>query len=256
MNIDIEISVLTYNIRSCRGLDGIVSHHRIADVIADLDPDIIALQEVDVGLERSDLVDQAESIAAALSMSYHFHPSFWWQEGEYGNVIMSKHSLKLIRAKALPGIEHGRRIEKRGAIWAKIVIRGMELQVFNTHLGLKRRERMVQAEALCGPDWLDDPQCKKPVIVCGDLNSGPLSRVYRMFHDRLFDAQRSGEAGVPRSTWPARFPLSRIDHIFHSGDIEVRESRVVRNDRTRIASDHLPLFVKLRLSGTHPGGRT
>lgn len=254
MNIDIDISVLTYNIRSCRGLDGIVSHHRIANVIADLDPDIIALQEVDVGLERSDLVDQAESIAVALSMSYHFHPSFQWKEGEYGNVIMSKHPLTLIRAKALPGLEHGRRIERRGVIWAKIMIRGMELQVFNTHLGLKRRERLVQAEALCGPDWLDNPQCKKPVIVCGDLNAGPLSRVYRMFDDRLCDAQRSGASKVPRSTWPARFPLSRIDHVFHSGDIEVKESRVVRNDRTRIASDHLPLFVRMRLSETPQGG--
>lgn len=241
------LRIMTYNVHSCLGMDGKLSASRIARVIAQSDADIVALQELDVGRMRSGLADQAHEIARDLEMEFHFHPALELAEERYGDAILSRHPMRVVRGGPLPGGGNGRLYEPRGALWAAIDFHGHEIHVINTHLGLSPRERMLQAETLLGPDWLGHPDCTGHVILCGDFNALPGSKVCRRLCTKLRDAQRDVEKHRPRRTWFSRFPLGRIDHVFVSTSIEVLGIEVPHTDLTRAASDHLPVTVTLQI---------
>lgn len=240
-------SVMTYNVHSCIGTDGKVSPLRIAEVIDLCNPDIVALQELDAGLIRSDLIDQAHLIAKTLEMSFHFHSSIQVEEGDYGNAILSRWPVRLVKAGALPMEPINNFFERRGALWAEVELPDGLVQVVASHFGLNRRERICQAKAIIGPEWLEHPACRTPVIVCGDFNALPGSSVYRIISRHLHDVQRGLKGSRPRGTWPVQLPFMRIDHLFATPDLKVHAVTVPRTALTRVASDHLPLVVTLEL---------
>jgi endonuclease/exonuclease/phosphatase family metal-dependent hydrolase len=242
-----EFTVMTYNVHSCIGMDGKVSPLRIADVIAQADPDIIALQELDVGLARTVRTDQAHLIAQKLEMQFHFHPSLRIESGEYGNATLSRFPMHLVQGGELPTFPHHRRFERRGALWAEVRISERKLQVINAHLGLHRQERSMQTDFLLGPQWLGHPECKPPVILCGDLNTLPWSSAPRRFRQTFVDAHLALGKGRFRGTWPSFFPVARIDYVFVSPEVRVIDVRVLRTPTARIASDHLPLVARLQI---------
>lgn len=242
------LRIMTYNVHSCIGMDGRSSPERIARVIARYEPDIVALQELDVGRPRTGGVDQAHLVARHLEMAYHFHPTIHLAEERYGNAILSRLPMRLIRAGALPGRGHWPRREPRGAIWAGIEVGDVELQVINTHLGLRRRERLAQARALLGADWLGHPDCRDPTVLLGDLNAGPQSPVLRQLTAELRDVQRSLPGQRPAKTWFGPYPTARIDHVLTGPGISVRNVQVPSTGLARLASDHLPLIVDLDLN--------
>lgn len=247
--VQTSLRVLTYNVHNCAGMDGRVSPHRIARVIAREQPDIVALQEVDIGRSRSDWQDQAAEIARYLEMTHHFHAAIALAEEQYGDAILSRLPMQLVRAAHLPYRRSWLVDEPRGALWVSIDIGGgRRLQVLNTHFGLWRHERRLQADALLGDDWLANPACEAPVILCGDLNSGPQSAVYKAIARRLRDVRSNDGEHIPRGTFSGRFPLHRIDHVFASEQVEVLDIRVPRTHLARVASDHLPLVVDLRVA--------
>jgi endonuclease/exonuclease/phosphatase family metal-dependent hydrolase len=242
------LRVMTYNVHGCLGMDGKLSPARIARVIAQADPDIVALQELDVGRRRSDQVDQAHEIAQLLQMEYHFHPALTVESEQYGDAVLSRYPLRVVRAAGLPTLENRRTpLEPRGALWVAIDGPQGEVQVFNTHLGLRRRERRAQALSLLDSQWLGHPDCREPLLLLGDFNALPSSDVYRLLTGRLRDAQTALAGHKPRGTWFGRVPWGRIDHVFLGGDWEVVSIDVPRSLLARIASDHLPLVVELRL---------
>lgn len=237
--------VMTYNVHSCIGQDGLVSTFRIARVIAEYEPDVVALQELDAWRPRTGRVHQAEEIARHLNMDFHFHPSMEIKEERYGNAILSRYPISLKHAGPLPSYKKRPLLERRGALWAAINFFNKEIQIINTHLGLNRFERMAQADALLGSQWALNSSCKPPLIVCGDFNAIPLSSVYRKFKKILKDAQVSISGLKPENTYPSRYPIFRIDHIFTSGNLSVKQFIVPRNKFTNSASDHLPLIVDI-----------
>src|ERR671910_2892610 len=90
--------ILTYNVHRCMGVDGRLSPARIAEVIASCNPDIVALQELDVGRVRTGGVDQAHAIAEELGMQMHFHPAFQVMEEAFGDAILTTRPSKLVKA--------------------------------------------------------------------------------------------------------------------------------------------------------------
>lgn len=244
------IRLLTWNVHRCLGVDGRVSPGRIADVIASAAPDVVALQEVDILRKRTGRIDQAEQIARALGMSSHFHANVRVLEEQYGDAILTTLPSELMHSGRLPGRPGLRTIEPRGALWAKIDVGGAHLHVINTHLSLIARERRTQTDVLLGPEWIGRNDCSGPVALVGDFNLVPRSRVYQRLARRMLDAQRAAGVGRPKPTFPAAFPVLRIDHVFTRGDISVRRVDVIRNNVTRLASDHLPLIVDLEIHPT------
>jgi endonuclease/exonuclease/phosphatase family metal-dependent hydrolase len=231
-------------VRRCLGTDGRLSPRRIAEVIAAFEPDLVALQELDVGRVRTGAVDQAHEVAHQLGMSSHFNPSLRVMEELYGDAILTPRPCTLVKAGPLPGI---RAREPRGALWAAVDAGGVTLQVINTHLGLTVRERLAQIETLLGPEWLGHPACQDPMILIGDFNTLPRSRAYRRLTRHLVDAQRAQPRPRPRPTFPSRMPILRIDHAFVGRGVEVVGCAVPRTPLTRVASDHLPLVLDLRV---------
>lgn len=238
--------IVTYNVRRCLGLDGVCSPERVAEVVASCGADVIALQELDVRRARSGHVDQAEAIARELGAGdLFFHPALRVIEEEYGDAVITMGPARLVKAAALPSRCVPFANEPRGALWVATQVGGIDVQVFNTHLGLSRRERRAQAAALLSPDWLGHPDCGGNVVLAGDLNSLPGGRVHRAFASRLRDAHATASR-APRATFPSRFPTLRIDHLFVGAGIEVLSAKVVRTELARIASDHLPLVADLK----------
>jgi endonuclease/exonuclease/phosphatase family metal-dependent hydrolase len=238
--------ILTYNVHHCLGVDGRLSLKRIAQVIAACRPDIVALQELDVNRARTGCVDQARALADELGMHVHFYPAIRVMEEAYGDAILTARPCRLVKAGLLP--TKGWRAEPRGALWVAVDGGGgTEIQVINTHLGLPGSDRLRQIHALLGPDWLAHPACREPVIVAGDFNTVPHSRVYRRLAAHLRDAQTWPGPSRPLPTYPSRTPLLRLDHVFVSQSLEVLKAEVIRTPLARIASDHLPLLVNFRV---------
>lgn len=240
--------VMTYNVHGCRGTDGRFSHRRIAEVIAEQSPDIVALQELDVKRARSGHIDQAEQIASDLQMHMQFFPAFRLADEQYGDAILSRWPLALKRANGLPGLRLLPKLEPRGALWTAIDIDGVPLQMFNTHLGLLRRERNAQVAALLGGDWIAHEECRGPIVLAGDFNFISGSRAYRQVTSTLIDVQRTPANSFPRRTFPSRFPRLRIDYIFVSPSIYVVQVQTPVSQLTRAASDHLPVIADLQAS--------
>lgn len=243
------LRVMTYNVHSCVGMDGKIDAERIARVIARARPDVVALQELDVGRMRTFGMDQAHLIARYLEMEFHFHPAMHLEEERYGDAILTHLPQRLVRAGPLPGLAGRPHLEPRGALWVAIDLHGMEVQVINTHLGLAPRERAAQVDALLGSDWLAHEACREPVILCGDLNASPSAPVCRRLGGVLRDVQTAVPRHTPQSTFPSRFPGMRIDHIFISPGLEVSNIEIPGSELARVASDHLPLVAELRIAG-------
>ncbi|CAO4142282.1 endonuclease/exonuclease/phosphatase family protein [Methylorubrum aminovorans] len=244
-----RLRLVTYNVRHCRGTDGRVAPERVAQVIAALEPDIVALQEVDVGRARTGGLDQAEEIARLVGMFAHFHPALHIEEERYGDALLTHLPSRLKRADALPGLLQRPGLEPRGALWVEVTAGDVALQVLTTHFGLLGAERIAQAEALLGPDWLGDPACRAPTVLLGDFNATGWSRAYRRLSRRLTDARRlTGERRWRGgASFPSRFPLLRIDHVFVSERVAVERVAVVDTPLARQASDHLPVLAEIRV---------
>lgn len=246
-----RVTLLTYNIRHSRGTDGRIAPERIAEVIAGTEADVVALQEVDVGRARSGGLDQADVIARRLGMILHFHPALHIEEERYGDAILTRLPSRLVRAGPLPGLARRPRLEPRGALWVEIEVGAHRLQVVNTHLGLLGPERIAQAEALLGAEWLGDPACRAPTVLLGDFNATGWTRAYRRLTRRLTDARRVAARVEGRrggASFPSRFPLLRLDRVFVGAGVSVERLAVVDGPLPRLASDHLPVLADLRLT--------
>ena len=241
--------LLTYNVHRCVGTDRKLDVGRVAEVIAAQAPDIVALQEVDVGRARTGGVDQAERLAQRLGMSFRFNAALKVEAELYGDALLTTYPEHLVKAGPLPGDPRIPRLEPRGALWVAVQIGGVELQVINTHLGLVPREQRDQAQALAGKAWLGARACRDPVMLVGDLNATALAMAYRILAARLRESRGAAPFARWVPTFPSRMPVLAIDHVFVSPGVEIQSVRTPLDDLSRRASDHLPLVVDFRLNG-------
>ncbi len=232
--------IVTYNVHSCRGTDHRVDPARIAEVIASTGADVACLQELDAGRARTGGVHQAQSVARALGMQFHFFPAIRAVAEEYGDAILSRYPVKVVRMGLLP--RPSLSLEPRGAIWVEIDAGGVRWQVINTHLGLGRRERRDQARELAG--WIASALDHPPVVFCGDLNSRPRSRVHALLGAGLREAQISVR-GVQQRTFATWFPWICLDYIYASTGVTVESAGVCITPLAMVASDHFPLAARL-----------
>lgn len=240
--------IMTYNVHRCVGTDRRLDVDRIAAVIAEYEPDVVALQELDVGRARTGKYDQAHEIAERLEMTFHFNAAMRVEEEQYGDAILTSRPERLIHKGPLPVISGVPGNEPRGALWLAIDFDGVEVNVLNTHLGLIPREQRLQAKALAGKQWLGDPRCVDPIILVGDFNATAMTRPYATLCGRLADAQRQPGLGARAiSTFPSSFPVLRIDHVFVSPRIHVTGVQAPMFPLARVASDHLPLVVDFEI---------
>ncbi len=232
------LTVATYNIHGCVGTDGRFRPERIAEVIREMDADVVGLQEVDRRHHPERPTLELEMLAGKSGLVCLAGPTLVDSRGDYGNGLLSRHPTRAVRYLDLSV----RRREPRGAIDADIDVCGVAVRVVVTHLGLGIPERRSQAtrllEALGGPDGTR-------LLVLGDVNEWhPWSRSLRRLERRL------GPSAAGR-TFPSRCPVLRLDRIWSLPREAIVDARVHATPLARVASDHLPLVARVR---SRPGG--
>jgi endonuclease/exonuclease/phosphatase family metal-dependent hydrolase len=238
-----RLRLMTYNVHGCGGMDGRVSPRRVARVIAAQAPDLVALQEVDLGRRRSRAEDQAALIGEQIGMHAVFCPTITRGEEHYGHAFFSRWPVEVVKRAHLPHDPKSWWKEPRSAMWVRILVEGTPVNVVTTHLGLGPHERMLQMRMLLSPDWLGGLGEDERVIFCGDFNLMPGSKPYGLAAGMLRDAQAARDGHRPVNTFSSTQPFTRLDHIFLSKHFKVLRVTVPRNDLTRVASDHLPLVA-------------
>jgi endonuclease/exonuclease/phosphatase family metal-dependent hydrolase len=233
---------MTYNVHAFVGSDSVYDPERVARVIESCQANVVALQEVDFGRGPVAEPSALQWLAKRLQMRSHFTHTRDGKRGHFGNAVLTPFDLELVAEGMLPR----RRDEARAVQWLKVVAPHFQLQLMNTHLSVKLRERRAQVEALLGAEWLVRAAAEQALVVCGDLNSSPFSPVYRKLSRDLTDVQCGSTRRL--ATWPARLPFWRIDHVFVSRGVTVRAARVVDDALARAASDHLPILADLLTS--------
>jgi endonuclease/exonuclease/phosphatase family metal-dependent hydrolase len=234
----VDLRVVTYNIHRSRGLDRRTRPERIAAVLASLEPDVAALQEV-IGPGLSG-AGQAELIGAALGMGWVMASTREFRRHQFGNVVLSRFPIR----EHLQYDLSWKTCEPRCGQRVQIDLGHHRLQVYNAHLGTALLERRYQAPRLAA--WIDDRRVPDPKILLGDFNEWGRGLVADVLAERLESVDLYKHL-QRRRTYPGFFPVLHLDHIYFSGGIEVRRIEMPRTRLTLVASDHLPLVADIRV---------
>jgi len=234
--------VATYNIHKCKGLDFRTSPHRIADVLREINADIIALQEVISHENGEPEENQARYIADELGFEYHIGENRKHLGGIYGNVVLSR--FPIAEHKNFDITVRGR--EPRGCQHIDVKVNSKNLlHVYNIHLGTAFFERRQQVKRLLDNEILNRHH-HAPRIMLGDFNEwthGLASRLLKA-HFRSADLRENFKI---KRTYPGIFPFLHLDHIYYDNHLKIENAFVHRSRLALIASDHLPLVADFRL---------
>ena len=137
-------------------------------MISAIGADVVGLRELGMRRARSGESDRAGKVAHQLRWNVLFQPALQNRRGDFGDAIISRYPLRLVRAAELPGKGPWYCRELRIALWAEVQTALGTIQVMNPHLGLGRAERLFQAQWLAGPDWLGSVATETPLVLLGD----------------------------------------------------------------------------------------
>lgn len=219
------LAVASYNIHLAIGSDGRFDPARIAAVLRELDADVVALQEVQLGPEPCDVLAFLREDTGYEAVA---GPTLYGRHGQYGNAVLTRRPVIGVRQLDLSVARH----EPRGALDVTLLGAGGPVRIVATHLGLRPGERRRQVRRL-----LDE--CAEPfpgtTVLLGDLNEWLLwGRPLRWLH-AFFQRTPS-----PPS-FPARRPLFALDRVWVHPRRALRALAVHASPLARIASDHLPV---------------
>ncbi len=235
------IRVMSYNIHHGEGLDKKVDLERIAGIIKAERADLVALQEVDKGTERTQKRDFPAELARLTGMTCIFSNNYDYQGGEYGNAILTRFPVKTwtnLHYKML------RPDEQRGALQALLEVRGRDLVFINTHIDFRPdpAERLSNAAEI--KELLENKYAGLPAILCGDFNDVPDSRTWQAFAGMFVDSWKVAGKGEG-FTIPASTPRKRIDFIWISKGAPLKPVNAWVPET--MASDHRPVVAELEL---------
>ncbi|MGH9386469.1 MAG: endonuclease/exonuclease/phosphatase family protein [Vicinamibacterales bacterium] len=232
------LRVATYNIHRGRGLDGRTHIGRIAAVLASIDADIVALQEV-VGASPL-RPGQAAELGAALAMGWVMSAVRHLRTAIFGNVVLSRFPIRQHVQYDLTW----KTCEARACQRADIAIDDHTLHVYNVHLGTSLLERRHQATRLA--NLVHDRRVAGPKVVLGDFNEWARGLATDVLGQRLQSVDLRTHLRR-RRTYPGFFPILHLDHIYFEGQVEVLRVTLPKDRMAKIASDHLPLVADLRI---------
>jgi len=229
--------LLTYNVHSAIGSDRQRDYNRVINVIKEINPHIINLQEVDLKPEKSDGRKSFlfEKIKHSLGYFGVKGVTMLKSESAFGNAVFVKNEPQQVHKY---DISFGKR-EPRGVMDCLYKVNDTPLRILNTHLGLKRKERIYQFGHL--KQILQKNQ-QMPTLLSGDFNEW-------QFRSKQIQLLKEDMNMVNRlNTFPARYPVFSLDLIFYSKGMELVNYKVHQSSLSRQASDHLPFVGEFRLS--------
>jgi endonuclease/exonuclease/phosphatase family metal-dependent hydrolase len=244
------LKVMSYNIHVGVGMDKKQDLGRIAEVIRRYRVDLVGLQEVDRGVERTGRVDEIRELARLTGMDYAFAHNLDYQGGQYGVAVLSRFPILAIDHRRFA---NRRERERRGFIRVEVEVGGRRLNFVTTHLDYQWADgRLFETQQLLKA--LGD--VRGPLVVTGDFNEEPRGGSYElMLRAGFVDGWRRvcpacAEDPAGGATYPADKPAKRIDYVFYRGMGEdqppAKNEDASATVANTLASDHRPLVVGLR----------
>lgn len=249
------VSIMTYNIRHGKGMDSKVDLKRIADEIATIEADIVALQEVDYKTDRSGNIDTPTEIANLTGKGYKsfFGAAFEYDGGQFGNALLSKTMPIAMTVIPLEGKD-----EPRSMLIAEFV----NCYVAVTHLSLDEESRLNSVykineviESILKGKYVEDGQkifsgSKKLFFLVGDFNMVPESSESFVIQKNFHWISKSDN-----STFPSDNPDKILDYIFlyknKSAETLFKDVNAGKKgfvsyvQPEKMASDHRPVILHI-----------
>ena len=225
------LKLMSYNVRNAKGMDGIHNIQRIANVIINEAPDVVAVQELDSMTTRSGQKYVLGELSERTQMYASYAPAISFQGGKYGIGILSKETPLTIRTYPLPGREEARML---------LVAEFKNYFFACTHLSLTEEDRLASLDIIKNSVG----KSEKPYFLAGDLNDKPDSKFIQTLQQ---DFQVLTH--IKKPTFPAPEPTETIDYIaawkHGSNDFANLSAQVLEEPA---ASDHRPLSIQLRMA--------
>ena len=226
------IRVLAYNIHHGEGMDEVVDLERIAALIRSVDPDLVALQEIDSVTARTDGVDQATALGRLTDLHPYFGRFMAYDGGAYGMALLTRWVPDSVSNLRLPD-----GTEPRASLSAVVTLpSGQPLRLVGVHFYETEPQRLAQAQSL--EEQLATTG-DRPTVLAGDFNSLPGSPVMSF----LAQTWTLVDKGEDRLTFSSFDPFEEIDFtLFRPADrFEVISERVLDEP---VASDHRAILVE------------
>lgn len=207
---------------------------RILEVLGEIGPDIAVVQEADRRFG-----ERHAALPAGLLESHGWRAiPFGARAGSigwHGNAVLisSRVEVESHAALDLPVLE------PRGAVLADLRVDRQPLRIVGMHLDLSGLWRRRQARTIL--EHLAARKAGTPTLMMGDLNE------WRNAAGCIADFAATHKLVHTGPSFPARMPMARLDRIFASNDLVIEDAGVHRSPRASLASDHLPLWVRVRL---------
>ena len=244
-----RLRIMSYNIHRAIGVDRLFRPERIARIIKHHEPDLLLLQEVDIGVPRSRHLDLAEEMAGLCDYPHRaVGLNVALTQGHYGNATLSRFPITAERNIDLTMPGH----KARGCLYTSIEIpvdKGdpLTLALFNLHLGLSFHERPQQVGTLVKTPEYTSLDLEAPCIVAGDFNDwfNRLSPMFTEIMDFKCASSHKENFQSPYLTYPSFSPTGGLDKIFVRGPFSIVKRQRCRMQVSKIASDHLPVLADL-----------
>lgn len=225
------LRMMSYNVRNAIGLDQATNYQRVANVINNARPDVVAIQELDSVTARSNRTNVLNELALRTQMYSCFAPAIEYDGGKYGIGLLSKEKPLRFRSLSLPGSE-----EKRALLIAEF----NDYIYCCVHLSLTEEDRMKSIEIIKA----EANKTGKPFFIAGDFNASPESECIKEMQKEFQLLSNSKQA-----TFPANEPVDAIDYIMAykatTTDYIVTSAQVINEP---LASDHRPLVAEIRFA--------
>lgn len=237
----ISLRVLSYNIHYGQGNDGEYNIERLANVINATKPDLVALQEADVGVKRSGRIHEVRELGKLTNLAARFGPTQHFEGGLFGNAVLTNLPIQDVHIQPLPYTEASveRTTYPRGAIAVTVTLpNGESLKFISTHFQHNVDEdRVMEANAINDHFAADNITS----ILAGDMNATPGSKPIAILEQKWKNA--IDPAAAPSA--PSSNPQSRIDYVFHRGEsLKLISSEVIAEP---LASDHCPVLAVFQI---------
>lgn len=223
------LKLMSYNIKNANGMDNVCNFQRIANVINNASPDVVAIQEVDSMTNRSGQKYVLGEIADRTQMHGYFAPAIDYDGGKYGIGLLTKQVPLRLQTLPLPGREEARTL---------ILAEFTDYIYCCTHMSLTEEDRIKSLELVKA----FTSSSTKPLFLAGDMNAEPESGFIK-------ELQKDFQilSNPKQHTFPAPDPKETIDYIAtlkqNAKGFAVISAKVINEP---MASDHRPILVELR----------
>lgn len=229
--------IVTYNIHSGIGRDKKHDYKRIGQFLASSGADVVLLQEMDTRPPERDTAQDVRDICAENTFKLIPSPAIIEADGWYGNAILTRYDV--LSNDTVDVSQSGR--QPRNVQIVELKTEKTPLTVVNTHKGLKKLERRSQFSLLHEHLSQRLKEKQTPLVLAGDFNEWQFfSKAFKGLNSLLFQ-QKVG------ATFPSHFPVFSLDRVWVTDDIKVKACRKLKNAKTRVYSDHLPVLIDIEL---------